>query len=127
SVCQAARDFDVSNSTLQGRFAGHLAKKDAHEGQKHFFKSQELTIIDWISTCGKCGILVTQPALQAFASDFLGHTVGKNWPRRFIRCHLKLKTKLTQPLEACHANALNRASVDCYFDTLKEVIREYKV
>ncbi|KAL4255103.1 Centromere and Transposable Element-Derived Protein [Pleurotus pulmonarius] len=127
SAVTAARDFDVPNSTLQGRFAGRLAKKDAHEGQKHFSKSQELTIIDWISTCGKRGIPITQPALQAFASDFLGHPVGENCPRRFIRRHPELKTNLTQPLEACRANALNRASVDRYFDTLEEVIQEYKV
>ncbi len=88
SVCQAARDFDVPNSTLQGRFAGRLAKKDAHEGQKHFSKSQEHVIADWISTCGKRGIPVT---LQAFTSDFLGHPIGENWPCRFIKRHPELK------------------------------------
>ncbi|KAF9487312.1 hypothetical protein BDN71DRAFT_1404952, partial [Pleurotus eryngii] len=75
---QAAQNFDVPFSTLQGRFQGQKLKTEAHEHQRLFTMAEEQSMIDWIKTLGTQGIPMTMSKLREFAEGLLGHPVGEN-------------------------------------------------
>lgn len=91
SIRQAARDFDVPFSTLQGRFRGRKSKTEAHEHQRLFTTAEEQSMIDWIKTLGTRGIPMTMSKLREFAEGSLGHPVGENWAYRFVQRHSDIK------------------------------------
>ncbi|KIJ52720.1 hypothetical protein M422DRAFT_116758, partial [Sphaerobolus stellatus SS14] len=55
SIKQAARDYDISFSTLQGRTKGRQSQSKGHESQKHLTEAEETSLVEWCLTESKKG------------------------------------------------------------------------
>ena len=67
-------------------------------------------------------ISVTQSAME-----ISGKPVGGSWPKQFQKQHPDLKMKTIIPSEQVHVKALNKPTVDKFFDMLASVIEEYDI
>ncbi|KAF9489322.1 hypothetical protein BDN71DRAFT_1401802 [Pleurotus eryngii] len=91
AIHQAAHDFGVPNSTLQGHYHGRKLKKEAHAHKHCLLEVEEEILVKWIVCLGHQGVPMTLSKLQQFASDFTGEEVGEKWLSHFVKVHPELK------------------------------------
>ncbi|TFK17589.1 hypothetical protein FA15DRAFT_661337 [Coprinopsis marcescibilis] len=100
---------------------------EAHEAQMKLTLAEEAILVDWIKVQGRRGVPVTYELLINHASAIAGTTVGKSWPHRFMKCHPDILVCNSQALEKCHANNVNKATIDGFYDIIEEVITKYNI
>lgn len=60
SVRQAARDWDVSNSTLADRIKGNRKpRREAHAGEQKLTPLQELVLVEWVKVISYSALLMS--------------------------------------------------------------------
>jgi hypothetical protein len=109
------------------RYNGIPAQKDAHEHQEKLTRAEEHIIVDWIKVQGCHGVPISQSTLGDHAQAIARCSIGKSWPQRFMDHHSDLKTQYTQSLKKCHANNVNPATINKFFDIFEEVVSEYNI
>lgn len=90
-------------------------------------EAQEEILAKWIKIQGRRGVPMTYASVAQSAGEISGKPVGESWPKRFQKRHPDLKMKTTVPLEQARAKALNKPTVDEFFDMLASVIEEYNI
>ena len=127
SLWQAVKDFSISRSTLTACYNGIPAQNDAYEHQQKLTRAEERILADWIKVQSQCGVPISPSTLGDHAEAIAGCSIGKSWPKRFMDHHPNLKTWYTQSLKKCHANNVNPATVNKFFDIFKDVVKEYNI
>ena len=103
SVRAIAKEFNVSQSTLQTRLDGTLAHNQAHESLMHLTKVEETELAEWIATLTQRGYAPWYRTVRELAEiirNQLVHGVndqniqlvnydriGRNWVARFLSRH----------------------------------------
>ncbi|TFK17036.1 hypothetical protein FA15DRAFT_558927, partial [Coprinopsis marcescibilis] len=118
SLCQATQDFDMKYSTLHNRFHGMRTQAEAHEAQMKLTPAEEAILVDWIKVQGWCGVPVTYEPLIDHASAIVGTNVCKSWYHRFMKRHPDILVHNPQALEKCHANNVNKATIDGFYNII---------
>jgi Tc5 transposase DNA-binding domain/helix-turn-helix, Psq domain len=128
STRSAALLYGVPPSTLNTRFTGKATSREkAHVQQQALSPDQEEVLIRFIRETSWRGIPSTKQSIRNSASQICGGYIGQNWVDRFLDRHPDVKRKVTQPLEACRAKALNRHNVDDFFDKLIDIITHHDI
>ncbi len=89
--------------------------------------AQEQILVQMLKYCGHCGVPMTKAMICQYAEAICGHTLSKNWPDCFARCHPDLASKLTTGLQSVHAGALNRTNTSGTYDLKEFLTNEYNI
>lgn len=127
SIQKAAEAFHVAHTSLQDCYRGVLPKKKAHTLQKKLTSVQEDILVQWIKVQGCRGVPISPSAVTDHAAAISGTKIGQSWPQRFMACHPDLKMRWSWSLEKCCANNANPATISCFYDIYKEVVKEYNI
>jgi hypothetical protein len=126
-IREAARAFGVSKTTLTARFNGRKTRIKAHEDERKLSVGCEHALVEWVAEMGRRYMPLHASAVAAHASLISGEPVGESWVHRFRSRHPELKVRWATGLEKCRAQALNRAAVDGFRDTLEELLERYNI
>lgn len=106
---------------------GLRTRAEAHVNEQHLSLAEEDILVKWAKVMGHRGVPLTYSTLTKYASEISGKTIGESWPKRFLARHPDLKIKATTSLEKCRAKALNRTSVEGFYDVLEKVVEEFNI
>lgn len=127
SISHAAAQFGVSRFIIARRLKGISDRRTAHQHQQNLSPSQETVLVEWAKSLGRRSIPLTRFTLREKAEMITGHALGDTWFRKFLCRNPGVKLLWTTPLESCRAQALNRSTVDGYFNLLSHIIRQYNI
>ena len=98
---RAATIYKVPKSTLRGRRAGVLPRRDSEPNSKKLNKLEEEVITRHILDLDSRGFSPTLGAVQDMANRLLAERgagqVGEKWPRNFVKRTESLTTRFNQP------------------------------
>jgi hypothetical protein len=128
SLREAARDFNVSKTTLTARYGGRKTHVQAAERRLRLPPAQERILVEWAKRCGARGLGLSSAALIEAASLIAGMQLGERWCALFLLRHkIDLKGRWAGGLEAPRAQCLNRMTVTHFFELLMAIIIEYGI
>ncbi|KAJ7140858.1 hypothetical protein C8R44DRAFT_570228, partial [Mycena epipterygia] len=99
SLQAAARQFDISHTTLTVRYNGRETRKEKHVEQQKLSPAQELVLKESIRVMGRRGVPLTLTAIAEYASVILDEDISVSWAWRFRDRHPDLKARWTTGLE----------------------------
>src|SRR5450432_1107832 len=104
SMKKAARMFNVSSSTLQGRIKGAIPKEQASQAMQKLSKEQEDALVEWIDLLTSWGWPARSDQLRGMAREFLrakgdASELGVHWHDGFLQRHPEVKTKFTRKMD----------------------------
>lgn len=127
SLRAAAKQYNVSYSTLTARWNGRKTCTESHAEQQKLTPPQEKVLTDWIKVLGKRGIPLSLEAVAERASHIVGEEVSVNWAQGFRTRHPDLKAKWTTSLESCRTECLNHPMMNHYYDELEAIMKEFDI
>jgi hypothetical protein len=127
-VTQAAKDFGVSDTTVNERLKGRRTHEEAAEDQQRLTPAQERVLVEWIKRCAARNMGLTTQSIIDAACRIAGCECGERWLRGFRERHKdELRGKWARGQEAPRAQSLNHANVDAFFELLRVLFEEYGI
>ena len=127
SFRQAAKDYEVSKTTLMNRFNGRRSHRESRQTLQRLTPAQEERVVEFVKTMGHRKIPLTPTTITECASRIAGGPLGKSWLWNFRKRHPELKARWASGLEACRAQALNPTTVSEYLKLLGKIIEDYDI
>lgn len=89
NVREAARRFNVCQSTLQRRFKGQTVSRAAARAESHQLlnTAQEDALVQHLNDLTKRHLPPSVYTLRNLAAELAGRLPGKNWPAAFLKRH----------------------------------------
>lgn len=110
TIAAVAREFDVPESRLRGRWKGRQSKVDRRGGNRKLSVEQEIAVCRYLDRLDKIGTSARLPMLSNCANILLRRshidentpppTVSEQWAKRFLADHLKYQKKRQKVLDA---------------------------
>ena len=99
TVRQAARHFQVPESTLRRRLHGTTTRSEKRANGHRLTENEEETLLHWILSMDRRGAAPRPSHVQEMANILLSRRgssihqpIGKNWVSSFVKHHDELKT-----------------------------------
>lgn len=127
SMKSAARDFDISYTTLQARWNGRKTHSEAAEDKMLLTPAEEAILVRWTKEMARRGMGWSPEIIMDAASRIAGKQVGLKWILLFRRRHPDIKFLRTRGLEYCRARALNRTQVTKFYDVLEDLYTQHSI
>lgn len=144
TIYATAKALGVSETTLRARVNGRGTYVDASEDKQLLSKAEETMLVKRCTELTKNGFPPRKRTIEEMAMEIIRRRVrkindeegmelvhyppiGKDWIRRFLNRHTDLKVKRTRRIDAARIKEVSSEKVTEWFDTMKEVIREYKI
>lgn len=127
SFNKAATAFKVSKTTLLARFHGRKTRVEAHQKERRLTEGEEGALVEWIKEKGRRNIPVQIANITDYVQVIIGVEVSDAWVRKFRARHPELKSGWATGLEKCRAGALNKPTVQHFYETLRVLIDEYSI
>jgi transposase-like protein len=103
SICQLARDFDVSATTLTRRIAGVKSREETRANSHKLTFLEEETLVNWIISLDERGAAPRPNTVREVANLLLEdrgtdpiESVGVRWVYNFIQRHPDLCTRFSR-------------------------------
>ncbi|KIJ56082.1 hypothetical protein M422DRAFT_96934, partial [Sphaerobolus stellatus SS14] len=77
------KKYGVAKATLWGHFHGKKNGEDAHEGQAHLKKDEELVLVEYCKVQGLLAQPLSSLGLHQHVYELSGRRAGEEWVRRF--------------------------------------------
>ena len=125
----AKYNTDVCLNTIRNRAIGkHQNAREAHEAQQLLSKTQEKTLICWITHFSETGHSISKNTVRKIAQLLCDRKPGESWVRQFLARH-PMSIKLGKPsgLDPKRAQAFNKATVERHFILLESIIKENEI
>lgn len=126
-ITQAAESFGLDSQKLRRHLQGVQGRSLAHVKQQKVPAPQEAVLKGWLKALGYRSIPWTREIVREKAEAVCGRPIAMNWVYRFVKRHPDIKTHWTVGLESCRAKALNRPTVNSFFELLAEIIKKYEI
>jgi hypothetical protein len=131
SIRQAAKQYDVPNSTLRRRLNGTLSKKDCTSPTQRLSPSEEEVIIKKALELDSQGLPIRLQNLRDFASAITqargGKPVGVKWEYNFIQRTPELKTRMTRSINYRRALSEDSKLVREWFNVILNTKAKYGI
>jgi DDE superfamily endonuclease/Tc5 transposase DNA-binding domain len=144
SVYATAKALGVSETTLRARVNGRGTYVDVSEDKQLLSKAEETMPVKRCTELTKNGFPPRKRTIEEMAMEIIRRRVrkindeegmelvhyppiGKDWVRRFLNRHTDLKVKRARRIDAARVKEVSSEKVTEWFDSVKEVIREYKI
>jgi hypothetical protein len=127
SFRKAADDFEVNHRTLTDRFHGRQSHREAAVSQQRLAPIQEKTLKEHMNMCALRGISMNDTEIKEAASIIAERTCGDRWLEGFRERNPDLVRRVTRPLDAPRAQALNHNNVAAFYALLKSLVEPYGI
>jgi Tc5 transposase DNA-binding domain/helix-turn-helix, Psq domain len=97
SIREAARSYDIPNSTLYDRIRDRPTRRDTRPTNCKLTETEELTLVQWILSMDQRGLAPRPDSVRQMANLLLqkrsnsnsdpNNQVGQNWVYNFVRRH----------------------------------------
>jgi hypothetical protein len=124
---QAAKDFEVPQSTLTNCYNSHLTHQQAAVLQQHMPPVQENLLAEFVKQCRRRGILLGLSQLVESAECIADILLGISWLSGYQWCFPDLKPFWSSTFEAPCAQTLNQPSVLAFYDLYLAIVRDSNV
>ncbi|KAJ3497355.1 hypothetical protein NLG97_g1973 [Lecanicillium saksenae] len=121
---QAAKKWEVPQSTLQGRLNGTTTRKEAFEQYQRLSDAQERHLCGWILIQDAASNPPTHNQVRRMAARVLENNsdlepLGKNWLDGFLARHEEVKTLRGKRLDFKRANGASTDVIQEFFKILE--------
>ncbi|KIJ47650.1 hypothetical protein M422DRAFT_136350, partial [Sphaerobolus stellatus SS14] len=123
----AARQFDVSESTLRGRLKGAKPKKEAHASQQLLSQGQKHILAQWCKFLGQQAEPLSKKGIKQKVYDMTGKVPSDKWLKKFLNEFPTIRGFKAKGLDPKRAAAFNTESVHDFFDKLEAVIKAHQI
>ena len=126
---EAAKAYDVPESTLHDRITGKVPFDKKSGPEKYLTDREEAELVNFVVECAKVGyarsrkdvLVLVQEVIRAKGND---DVVSGGWWESFKRRHPKITLRAAEPLSYSRAIASNPAILDRYYELLEQTLQE---
>jgi len=130
-IRQAAKQYNIPNSTLRRRMNGIRSKSDCTSPTQRLTLSEEQVLVQKVLELDSRGLPIRLQTLQEFASSITqargGDPVGTKWPYNFIQRTPELKTRMTRSLNYRRALSEDPKLIGEWFDVRSNTKVKYGI
>jgi hypothetical protein len=134
SVRQAARSFNVPESTLRSRLHGVTHRLDIRANSYKLTPTEEETLLQWILSMDRRGAPPRHAAVRDMANILLQQrgstppqTVGKNWVSNYVKRHSEIKTRFSRRYDHQRALCEDPKIIQAWFDCVQRSTIQYGI
>lgn len=134
SIREAARCFNVPESTLRTRLRGTPNRAEARANGHKLTQFEEESLKQWILSLDLRGAAPTQAHVREMANVLLAkrgsipiHTVGEKWVYNFTQRHLELKSCFSRRYDYQRAQQEDPKIIQGWFDLVQSTIQNYGI
>ena len=131
SIRKAAELHGVPKTTLHDRVLGKLKNDGCSGPSKHLTVQEEEELVNFLYRCARIGYPCTRKQVLTIVQEHLikkgsSKVVTNGWWQRFRKRHENLSLRTAAPLSLPRAKAMDRDTIDHYFEVLESTMRENK-
>jgi hypothetical protein len=135
SIREAARVYNVPESTLRNRLRGRVAQRGSRNVNRKLRDSEETALIQWIESMEKRGfaphIIDVKRMAEALLLKRGSHAsqapIGRHWVYRFLEKHPQLRTRLSRKLDSQRARCEDPELFKAWFQRVQQAIELYGI
>ena len=131
SIRNAARTYEISNTTLKQRLNGISSRRDCEPNSKKLTKLEEETIVRHILDLDSRGFPPKLSAVADMANKLLANRgnnrVGIKWPTNFVRRTPELKTCFNRKYDYKRAQCEDPEIIGRWFTLVRDTITQYGI
>ena len=134
SILEAARVFEVPESTLHTQLAGIKPQPETCANSHRLTEIEEKSLIKKILDADKWGVPIQPEFLRGMAEILLHEqlhdskaTLGINWASTFIKCHPEVQTHYNQHILYQQAKQEDPRVINQWLDTVYEAIQKHGI
>lgn len=133
SIRQAARLYNVSDTTVAGRLRGRLPPSTAQMANRKLTPAQERSLVQWILSMDERGMAPTIDYTRRMADLLLSErtgsteTVGACWVRRFVERYDELTAKYSRRYDYQRAKCEDPSVIQQWFQRVAEAVEKYGI
>ena len=128
SIREAARRFQVPNTTLQHRFSGQTCRGETRANNFKLSPNEEQSLLNWILSMDTRGSAPRPSMARDMANILLAErgnqTVGINWIYKFTNRHKELKSRYSRRYNYQRAKCEDPRVIQPWFDLVRRTIDE---
>ena len=128
---QAAKIYEVPETTLRDRMSGRTSKNDSRNGRQKLTKSEEDAIVEYILDLDERAFPPRIAGVEDMANLLLesrdGGCVGPNWTTRFIARREELKTRLNRVYDFQRAACEHAELIGAWFKLVDNMKAKYGI
>ena len=124
-VRRAALEYNIPKSTLSDRVSGKVQPGTVSGPPRYLSDEEEQEVVNWISGCAEIGREV-RAVVSALVSKKSGVavSVSQGWWDKSRKRHPELVLRAGEMLAYKRAIAVNKGTIDHYFDLLENTFRK---
>jgi hypothetical protein len=134
SIRQAARCFNVPESTLRTRLNGTIFRADVRANSHKLTENEEISLEKWILDMDARGA-APRPSMVADMANLLLakrgetpiQTVGVNWTTTFVKRHPNLSSRYSKRYNYERAKNEDPKIIQAWFDLVQRTILQYGI
>ena len=139
----AAKEHEVSMTTLYRRRRGGLTRAQAREAQQILSRSEEKALIVWLTMMAATGNPVSHSFVREMAEEIRQKRlvgvndeyvtlvsyppISKSWTARFLQRYPFMKATLSRSIEAACVKEVSEELILEFFATLTSIIEEHDI
>ncbi|ODM20017.1 hypothetical protein SI65_05003 [Aspergillus cristatus] len=134
NIREAARLYDVPQTTLQRRLNGSTNRAEKQVNGLKLTKEEEESLVQWILSMDQRGAAPRPSHVQDMANILLSNRgssnvqpIGQNWVYKFIKHHNQLKTKFSRRCNYQRAKCEDPKLIKEWFDRVQIIIMQYGI
>lgn len=134
---ETGQDIAIDHNFLIQQAKGWQTRSEANAAKCLLKPSEIQVVIDFVVECGNRGFPLSHKRLKEHVDkilqarlgvNFLVGGVGKKWTHRFVENYLeRLKATWATPLESKRGRAVNKHTVNAWFDLYDNISTKYQV
>ena len=134
TVRQAARHFQIPESTLRRRLHGTTTRSEKRANGHRLTRNEEETLLHWILSMDRRGAAPRPSHVQEMANILLSgrgssthQPIGKNWVSGFVKRHDELKTSYSRRYNYQRAKCEDPKVIKEWFDLVQITMMQYGI
>ena len=131
SIRQAAKIYNVPETSLRYRIKGRVAKAELRNGRHQLTSNEEETIVSYILDLDSRGFPPRIYGVEDMANLLLemrhAKPVGKLWAHRFVRRHSELKTRFSRAYDFQRALCEDPELINAWFQLIANMRAKYAI
>ena len=128
TIREAARRFQVPNTTLQRRIDGHPFRTETRADSHKLTPEEEKALLQWILSMDTRGSAPRPSMVREMANILLGErsnqTVGRNWATSYIKRYPELKSRSSRRYDYKRALCEDPRIIMPWFELVRRTIDE---
>ena len=134
SILEAAKVYEVPESTLRRRLAGIKSRSETRANGHRLTEVEEQSLVKHLLDADKRGFPIRPEFLHGMAEILLCEqrhdskaTLGINWASTFIKCHSEVRTRYNRRISYQRAKQEDPRIIKQWLDTVFETIQKHGI